>query len=158
MALVSDIVKSWHSPRLVIAQHARHRATEAFAFSLLITFLILAFLSQWPSMARAAWLHPEAPLTQRMLAAALALLASIPFWYGLAALSRMIAGQFGGKGGYLGARLALFTALLSAAPLMLIQGLISGFAGAGWVPMAAGIAVLLGFLYLWINMLIALES
>ena len=158
MAVVSDIVKSWHSPRRVIAQHLHHRATEPFAFSLLVAFLVLAFVAQWPNMSRGAYLQPDAPLTQRMLAAALALLASIPFWYVLAAISRLVANQFGGKGGYLGARLALFTALLSVAPLMLIQGMISGFAGPGPIATGAGIAVLCGFVYLWINMSIAAES
>lgn len=158
MAVVSDIVKSWRSPRAVIAQHLRNRATEPFAFSLLVAFLILAFVALWPNMSREAFLQPDAPLMQRMLATGLALLASIPFWYALAALSRIVARLFGGKGGYLGARLALFTALLSVAPLMLIQGVISGFAGPGQFTTGAGVIVLCGFIYLWINMLIAAES
>jgi hypothetical protein len=158
MAVVSDIVNSWRSPRAVIAQHLERRATEPFAFSLLVAFLVLAFIAQWPSMSRGAYLQPDAPLTQRMLAAGLALLASIPFWYVLAAVSRVIAGRFGGKGGYLGARLALFTALLSVAPLMLVQGMISGFMGPGPIANGAGVIVLCGFVYLWLNMLIAAES
>lgn len=158
MAVVSDIVKSWRSPRAVLAQHLQNRATEPFAFSLLIAFLLLAFIAQWPSMSRDAYLQPDAPLTQRMLAAGLALLASIPLWYGLAALSRLVARAFGGKGGYLGARLALFTALLSAAPLMLMQGIIRGFNGPGALATGAGAMVLAGFLYLWVNMLIAAET
>ena len=158
MAVVSDILKSWRNPRAVMAQHLQHRATEPFAFSLLVAFLVLAFVAQWPNMSREAYLQPDAPLTQRMLAAALALLALIPFFYGLAALSRLVARQFGGKGGYLGARLALFTALLSVGPLMLIQGVISGFNGPGPIATGAGVVVLFGFAYLWINMLIAAES
>ncbi len=158
MAVVSDIVKSWRSPRVVIVQHLQNRATEPFAFSLLVAFLVLAFVAQWPTMSREAYLQPDAPLTQRMLAAGLALLASIPVWYGLAALGHVVAQAFGGRGGYLGARLALFTALLSAAPLMLLQGIIRGFEGPGVVANAAGVIVLAGFLYLWINMLIAAET
>ena len=158
MAVVGDILRSWRSPRSVILQHMQRRPTEPFAFSLLVTFLILAFVAQWPNMSRAAYLQPDVPLTQRMLAAALALLASIPLWYALAAFSRVVARALGGKGGYLGARMALFTALLSAAPLMLLQGMVSGFAGAGALATAAGVFVLCGFLYLWINMLIAAEA
>lgn len=158
MAVVSDIMRSWQSPRAVIRQHLQHRATEPFAFSLLVTFLILAFVAQWPTMSRGAYLQPEAPLTQRMLAAGLALLASIPFWYALAALSRLVAQRFGGKGGYLGARLALFTALLCVAPLMLLQGVIRGFAGPGPLATGAGVVVLCGFVYLWLNMIIAAET
>jgi Yip1 domain len=158
MAVVSDIVRSWRSPRAVIDGHLQNRKTEAFAFSLLVAFLLLAFVAQWPAMSRGAYLQPEAPLIQRMLAAALALLASIPVWYGLAAISHLISKRFGGKGNYLGARLALFTALLSAAPLMLLHGVISGFIGQGPFTTAAGMLVLAAFLYLWLNMLIAAES
>lgn len=158
MAVVSDIVQSWRSPRSVIARHLQRRPTEGFAFSLLVAFLLLAFVAQWPAMSRAAYLAPEAGLTQRMVAAGLALLASIPLWYGLAGLSHLVAHRFGGKGSYLGARLALFWALLSVAPLMLLQGLLRGFAGPGLLATAAGFVVLGGFLYLWLNMLIAAES
>ena len=158
MAVVSDIVQSWRSPRVVILRHLQHRPNEPFAFSLLVAFLLLAFVAQWPSMSRKAFLQPDVPLTQHMLAAGLALLASVPFWYALAAVSRLVAQRFGGKGRYLGARMALFTALLSVAPLMLIQGLIRGFAGPGWMANAAGLLVLCGFLYLWLNMLFAAES
>lgn len=158
MAVVSDIVKSWRNPRTVVAQHLQHRATEPFAFSLLVAFLVLAFVAQWPAMSRAAYLQPTVPLTQRMLAAGLALLASIPIWYALAAISRLVARQFGGKGSYIGARLALFMALLSAAPLMLAQGMIAAFSGPGTLATGAGIVVLLGFLYLWVSMLMAVET
>lgn len=158
MAVVFDIVQSWRTPRLVIARHLQRHPTEGFAFSVLVAFLLLAFVAQWPAMSRAAYLHPEAGLTQRMVAAGLALLASIPFWYGLAGLSHLVAQRLGGKGGYLGARLALFWALLAVAPLMLLQGIFSGFAGPGALATGAGIFILGGFSYLWLNMLIAAES
>ncbi len=158
MAVVSDIMQSWRSPRLVIARHLQNQPTEGFGFSVLVAFLLLAFVAQWPAMARAAYLHPEAGLTQRMVAAGLALLGSIPLWYGLAGLSHLVAQRLGGKGGYLGARLALFWALLSVAPLMLLQGILSGFTGPGALATVAGIFILGSFLYLWLNMLIAAES
>lgn len=158
MTVTSDIVQSWRRPRAVIRQHLQRHPTEGFALSLLVAFLLLAFVAQWPAMSRAAYLEPDAPLTQRMVAAGLALMASIPLWYGLAGLSHMIAQRFGGRGSYLGARVALFWALLCAAPFMLVQGMISGFAGAGALATGAGIVVLTGFLVLWINMLIAAES
>lgn len=158
MAVVSDIVQSWLSPRLVMARHLQRHPTEGFAFSVLVAFLLLAFVAQWPVLTRAAYLQPEAGLTQRMVAAGLALLASIPLWYGLAGLSHLVAQRLGGMGGYLGARLALFWALLSVAPLMLLHGILSGFAGSGALATGAGIIILGGFSYLWLNMLIAAES
>lgn len=158
VAVVADILQSWRTPRTVIAQHLRHRATEPFAVSLLVAFLGLAFIAQWPNMSRETYLHPEVPMKQRMLAAGLALLASIPFWYGFAAISRIVAQRFGGKGSYLGARLALFTALLSIAPLMLLQGIFRGLSGPGLATTGAGIAVTCGFFYLWIPMLMEAET
>ncbi len=155
---MSDIVTSWRSPRSVIARHLQHRASESFAFSLLVAFLILAFVALWPNMSRKSFLYPEVPLAQRMLAAGLALLASIPLWYLVAALSRVLAQLLGGKGSYLGARLALFTALLSTAPLMLVQGALNGFLGQGLLPYIAGLVVLGGFLYLWFSMLMEAET
>lgn len=158
MAVSSDIVQSWRAPRKMILQHLQLRQTEGFAFGVLVAFLLLAFVAQWPAMSRAAYLAPEAPLSQRMIAAGLALMASIPLWYGLAGLSHLVAQRFSGKGSYLGARIALFWALLSSAPFMLVQGMITGFAGSGAVGTVAGVVVLCGFLYLWINMLIAAET
>ena len=158
MAVTSDIVQSWRSPRAVIRRHLLRYPTEGFALSLLVAFLLLAFVAQWPAMSRAAFLAPEAPLTQRMVATGLALLASIPLWYGLAGLSHFVAGRFGGMGSYLGARVALFWALLCVAPFMLVHGMISGFAGPGIVTTVAGVLVLGGFLVLWVNMLIASEK
>lgn len=158
MSVVADIVTSWRHPRGVVARHLANRASEPFAFSLLVAFLVLAYIAQWPNMSRAAFQQPDVPMAQRMLAAGLALLASIPVWYALAALSHLVARKFGGKGGYLGARLALFSALLSAAPLMLLQGLVGGFAGPGLLANGVGILVLVSFLYLWLNMLIEAES
>lgn len=158
MAVTSDIVQSWRSPRAVIQRHFKRHPTEGFALSVLVAFLLLAFVAQWPAMSRAAFLEPGAPLMQRMTAAGLALLASIPLWYGLAALSHLVARQFGGRGGYLQARVALFWALLSTGPFMLAQGLIRGFAGPGTLSTVAGLLVLCGFLYLWLNMLISAET
>lgn len=158
MAVISDILQSWRSPRLVVKRLLQQYPTEGFALSLLVAFLLLAFVAQWPAMSRAAYLEPAAPLAQRMVAAGLALMASIPLWYGVAGLSHWVAVRFGGRGSYLGARIALFWALLSVAPVMLVQGMIRGFAGPGSLAVVAGALVLCGFLYLWLNMIIATET
>ena len=51
--------------------------------------------------------------------------------YAVAALSHLAGRAFGrGPGGY-GARIALFWALLAAAPVMLLWGLTAGFVGPG---------------------------
>lgn len=158
MAVTSDIVESWRRPRRVIRRLVRARPGEPFAFSLLVAFLVLAFVAQWPVAARATVLQPEVPLAQRLLAAGMALLASIPFWYALAAMSRLAARLLGGRGSYGSARLALFMALLAVSPLMLFQGLASGFLGSGPSVAATGVAVFAGFAYLWGAMLVEAET
>lgn len=157
MALTSDIVESWRRPRVVLRRHLGRGTSEAFAFALLFVFLLLAFVAQWPLAAAHAFAAGEPSALPRMLAVGFAVLALIPFWYAVAALSHVVARAFGGKGGWYGSRMALFAALVSIAPLMLLQGLVAGMIGPG-----TGLTVIRGlvglsFLYIWINMLIEAE-
>jgi hypothetical protein len=93
------------------------------------------------------------PMVQRLVAAGLALLASVPVWYGVAALSRWISMVFGGKGSQYRARLALFAALVSVSPAMLLQGLVAGMIGPGPQLSLVQALVGLGFVWIWISML-----
>ncbi|MDB5666914.1 YIP1 family protein [Cypionkella sp.] len=157
MAVTTDIVQAWWRPKTVIARHLQRPKSEPFALSLLVAFLLLAFVSLWPALSRQAVLQPEVPMVQRLVAAGLALLASIPFWYLLAALSRWTAEIFGGQGSYYSARMALFSALLAVAPGLLLQGLVAGMIGPGRQFDLVVILVGLGFLWIWISMLVEAE-
>lgn len=153
MSLVPDIVESWRHPRLVVRRHLARPRSEAFAFTFLFIFLLVAFVAQWPQAARASYLHPEVPLIQRLLAAALGLMATIPLWYGLAGLSRLVARAFGGQGDWYGARVALFWSLAAVSPAMLLQGLTAGLLGPGRQAGLMGALVAGVFLALWLAML-----
>lgn len=153
MALVPDIIASWRAPAKGLRQHLARPRSESFAFTFLFVFLLIAFIGQWPRAARDSFLHPEVPLPQHLLATGLALAATIPLWYGLAALSRLVARALGGQGSWYGARLALFWALAVISPLMLLQGLAQGFLGQGVQANVLGAAIGLAFLALWITML-----
>lgn len=157
MSLVPDIVESWRHPARVVRRHLVRPPSEAFIFTFLFVFLLIAFIAQWPQAARASYLQPEVPLTQRLLAAGLGLMATIPLWYGLAALSRLVARALGGQGDWYGARVALFWALAVISPAMLLQGLTSGLLGAGVQAAVVGAAVALAFLILWGLMLVEAE-
>lgn len=157
MALTADIILGWRKPRQVLRRHLMRGKSEAFAFSLLVTFLLMAYVALWPGLSRLSVLHPEVPLIQRMFAAALAVLASIPLWYLLAALSHLIGRRLGGGGSYYGARLALFTALLTVTPAMLLQGLVGGLIGPGRQLDILGIIVGAGFFWIWLSMLAEAE-
>lgn len=153
MAVTTDIIAAWRSPRVSIRRHLARGVSEPFAFSLLVVFLILAFVGQWPVATREAFLAEEPSALPRMLARGLALLATIPFWYGIAALSRLVAGFLGGKGSWYGARIALFWALAATGPLMLLLGLIEAMIGPGRQLDATRLVVGLAFLLLWLLML-----
>lgn len=153
MALIPDILGSWRNPAKVLRRHLQRPQSEPFAFTFLVTFLLISFVAQWPGASRAAHLQPDQPMVQTLVATGLALLATIPLWYGLAALSRLLAQILGGKGTWYGARLALFWALVTISPAMLLQGLTSGFLGQGPQATALNVVIGLAFLTLWFLML-----
>ena len=153
MSILPDIVESWRAPGRVVRRHLGRPRSEAFIFTFLFTFLLVAYIGQWPVAARFSHLNPEVPMMQRMVAAALGLMTTIPLWYGLAALSRLVAGLFGGRGSWYGARLALFWALASITPAMLLMGLATAFLGQGRQTTLLGAVIGVVFLLRWIVML-----
>ncbi|MBC7477856.1 MAG: YIP1 family protein [Pseudorhodobacter sp.] len=156
MSVTADIVQSWRHPAVVVRRLLAQRS-EPFAFSLLVTGLILLFVSLAPFLAREAQLHPEQPLTQRLLAAALGMAATVPFWYVLAALGHLVARVFGGKGSFHGGRIALFWALVAASPALLTYGLVRGIRDTGGASDGIGLLAGVAFVTLWVVMLIEVE-
>ena len=96
-------------------------------------------------------------MVQRLVGAGLGLLALIPVLYLVAAISRWIARIRGGQGSHYGARMALFAALVTVSPAMLLQGLVAGLIGPGPQLTLVGILVIVGFLWIWMSMLIEAE-
>lgn len=157
MAVTNDIVQGWFNPKAVMQRHLQRGKSEPFAFSLLVAFLVLTFVSLWPFLSRLSLLQTDVPMVQRLVGAGLALLATIPFWYLLAWLSRLLAKALGGQGSFYTARLALFAALLTVTPGMLLQGLVAGIIGQGRQLTLVGVIVALAFVWIWLSMLIEAE-
>jgi Yip1 domain len=153
MTVSTEMLTTWRAPRAALRRHLARGQSEPFAFTLLLVFLILTFIGQWPGAARDAFFANEPSAAPRILARALAVLATIPLWYGLAALSRIVARTFGGQGSWYGARIALFWALATVAPLMLLQGLVAGMIGPGPALWLVVISTGAAFLWLWLTML-----
>ena len=153
MTVTTDLVATWARPRVILRQHLSRGQSEPFALSLLLIFLALAFIGQWPVAAREAFLAGEPSASPRIMARAFAVLATIPLWYGLAALGHIAARAMGGQGTWHGARIALFWALACIGPLLLLQGLVSGMIGPG--PALTLVTLLVGaaFLWLWATLL-----
>lgn len=158
MSASTELLASWRSPRAGVRRHLARGVSEPFAFSLLLIFLILAFVGQWPVAAREAHFAADAAVAPRILAKALAVLATVPFWYGLAALSRIVAQALGGKGSWYSARVALFWALATVSPLMLLQGLVAGMIGPSPASWAVSVITGLAFLGIWLTMLHEAEN
>ena len=148
MSVSTDLVATWRRPREILRQHLARGRSEPFAFTLLLVFLVLVFVGQWPAAARDAFLANEPSAAPRILARALAVLATIPLWYALAALGRLVGKAMGGQGTWYGARIALFWALAACGPLMLFQGLVAGMIGPG--PALTAVSVLIGVAFLWL--------
>ena len=153
MSASTELVATWTAPRAALRRHLGRGVSEPFAFSLLLIFLILAFVGQWPVAARDAHFAGDASSAPRIFAKALAVLATIPLWYGLAAVSRLVARGLGGQGSWYSARIALFWALATVGPLMLLQGLVAGMIGPGPALVAVSSVTGIAFLWLWLTML-----
>lgn len=158
MSVTTDIVESWRRPRKVVRRHLARGKSEPFAFSLLFVFLLIAFIAQYPSAAQLAQQDPAVPLSPQLLAKALGLLATIPFFYLVAALSRLIGKAAGGRGSWYGARIALFWALVAVTPLVLLMGVVTALIGPGPQLTATGIIAFAGFLFQWILGLMVVEQ
>lgn len=164
MPLTTDILDGWRKPARLIRQKLDEGLREDRALAVCMGACGLIFLSQLPLMARGVWAdqaRPEAariPMDARMGGALMGTIFLLPLvLYAIGAVSHLAARALGGRGGWFGARLALFWALLAAAPAILLNGLAAGFLGPGPAATAIGAAVGIGFVYLWISMLIEAE-
>jgi len=153
MSVTTDLLATWTAPRAALRRHLARGPSEAFAFSLLLVFLVLLFVSHWPVAAREAWAAGEPSAAPRILAFGFGVLAAIPLCYALAALGRIAGRLLGGRGSWYAARIALFWALATVGPLILLQGLVAGLVGPGsglWLVRAM---IALAFFWLWLTML-----
>lgn len=157
MPVTNDIVSAWRRPRVMMRSHLARERSEPWVFALLVAFMIMAFIAQWPGASRTSFENPAVPLEPQLLAIALGILALIPAWYALAAISHWIAKLLGGQGDHYGARLALFWALVTVSPLMLLQGLVAGMIGPG--PGLTSVTIITGVMFVsfWILNLIEAE-
>ena len=125
---------------------------------LLMLGCALVFVAQWPRLARQAALSDAVPLDALLGGALFAWGVIVPLaLYGVAAASHLIARLVGGQGAYYGARLALFWALVAAAPAWLLHGLVAGMIGPGAGLSIIGALALGAFLWIWLAGLVQAE-
>ena len=159
MTITVDILRSWRHPRAVIREKLAAGEREDRALAVLMAASLFLFVAQWPSLSRAAFLDPGTPLEARLGGALLACLFILPLLaYGFALISHLIARTFGGKGTGFGARLALFWAMLAITPATLLQGLTAGFVGQSPALYLVQSFVTIGFIWIWMSMLVEVEQ
>ncbi|UWQ20600.1 YIP1 family protein [Jannaschia sp. W003] len=157
MPVSRDMIRAWVRPGAVMRERLAEPVREDRAFLFLLAACGLVFVAQWPRLARQAYLEGEA-LEPLMGAALMAWVFIAPLlFYGLAALSHLVARLAGGRGSWYGARLALFWSLLCVAPVWLLHGLTAGFIGPSAALTGVGLALLGLFLWIWIASLAVAE-
>jgi hypothetical protein len=165
MAVTNDIARTYRRPRVVIRDLLDQGKREDRAIAYLIISCFLIFVAQWPRLSRKAAgfeipAGAEVPELDRLLA--YEFMAWLMIWplflYIIAGLTHLVAKAIGGKGSGYGARLALFWAMLSTVPLLLLHGLMAGFTGPGAQTNFVGALWLIAFLWIWIQGLREAES
>lgn len=158
MAVTRNIKATYKGPGRVVAGLLSMGQREDRALAYLMAGCALMFIGQMPSLAREAHLTGQ-DLNMMMGGALLGWVFLAPLvFYCIAAVSHIIASVlFRAKGSFYGARLALFWALLAAAPLFLLVGLVAGFLGPELEWKLVGVIWIACLLWFWLGGLIEAE-
>ncbi|MCK0143734.1 YIP1 family protein [Aliiroseovarius sp. F20344] len=149
MSVLQDMVKTYRNPRAVFRRRVGEGPREDRALAVLMFACALVFAAQMPRLARQA--HETGEELNMLLAATLlGWLFIMPLvLYALGTITHLIARVFGGRGSAYTARFALFWALLCAAPIWLLWGLVAGFIGPGVQLSLVGLLALVVFILFW---------
>lgn len=146
--ILPRILQSWWAPRQVV--RGLSAMPEAGKLVVLMAAMLVFLIAQAPLRAREAQLDPSVPFDARMGGALLAVMFLMPLIaYAVAALvsglSRLTPWRLTPEE----SRLALFWALLAAAPAMLLWGIVAGLIGPGPAQMLTQALVGVGFVVIW---------
>ena len=139
--IVAAMAEGWRDPRAAMARQIAEGLSERRALLHLFLACGLGFVASLPGAVRKAQGLGDVPepLAGTVSAHLFGYLFLAPLlFYGLAALLHLAARAFGGRGGFLGARAALFWAALLGAPIALALALAGALleiaGGAGLLP------------------------
>lgn len=151
MSVTADILRSYRAPGQVVAGHLAQGPREDRALMVLMLAAFLLFVSQLPELWRLGAVDDSVPVEGRLAGAIAASFFFLPLvCYGIAALSHLLLRAVGQPSTWFGTRLALFWALLAAAPLALARGAVGAVTGPGPVAGLVGLAVFAAFAAIWI--------
>ncbi|PTX55849.1 hypothetical protein C8N43_0496 [Litoreibacter ponti] len=160
MSTASAIFRSYRAPRAVARSFRDAGADDGTGLGWLFGACILFFLAQLPELQRTAHLSGgDTPFFGLALGTFFGTLLLAPIVIFLvASVSGYIARAVGWGGTVTDARLAMFWGLLASAPLVLIQGALSGLIGTGPAASILALAAFVAFFWVWVNGLIALGT
>jgi hypothetical protein len=123
--VVAGIARAWRDPRGAMSDLVGEGLNEPRALAHLVAACFLLLVASLPNAVREARVVDIDDSLSGVIAAHLfGYMFVLPLLlYGLAALVHLAAGLFGGSGGYLGARSALFWTMLAGAPIALALSL-----------------------------------
>lgn len=151
MSVTTDIPATYKGPRKVFARLLSMGAREDRLLVFLLAGCVLTFVAQMPKLAREAHLTGQ-ELNMLLGGALLGIVFIAPLLlYVVALVAHWIARAAGGQGESYRARLALFWAFLASSPLILLNGLVAGFIGAGAALNLVGALWCAVFLWFWVS-------
>lgn len=146
MAISSDILRSYRAPGEVLRDRLALDRREARALVYLMLACGLIYVAQWPRLARQSHFSDAIPFEGLMAGALFAWLFLAPlFFYAVGALLGLVLRFLRRGTDPFAARLALFWALLSISPLVMVQGALSALVGPGALALLTGVSVLVAF-------------
>ena len=155
MAVTTDIVRTWRTPRVVMRELLSHGQREDRAIAYVMVACLIVYVAQWPRLKRAEQFELYGPdgASDFQMNAGITFFAMIIVWplllYCIAAISHLIAKIFRAKGTHYSARLALFWALLATTPVLLLHGLTFGLIGPGPAANLVGGVWVIAFGVIW---------
>lgn len=156
-SVTSEILTAYRHPRLSFErQLARNIGDDRILFfGMLACFL--TFVARMPSLFRDSIPSGSPPLHAVVpIHFAVSLLMAPLLLYSVAAASHVLARAFGGQGNWRDARLALFWAVLTMSPLVLVAGIVE-VAFQPWVSGALLVLIAVLFFWYWMQCLIRVE-
>ncbi|RNF36250.1 hypothetical protein [Paracoccus methylarcula] len=146
--MLPRILQSWWAPRRVVRGLAA--MPERVKLVVLMAAMLIFLIAQTPMHARAAALDPSVPFEARMGGSLLAVMFLMPLIaYAVAGLLSLLSRLTPWRLTHEDSRLALFWALLAAAPAVLLAGLVAGLIGPGSALSLAQALSGIGFLVIW---------
>ncbi|MFZ7089634.1 YIP1 family protein [Primorskyibacter sp. 2E233] len=149
MPVTQDIVATYRGPGKVVSRLLAAGPREDRLLAMLMAACVILFVARWPALARQAHLTGE-ELNMLLGGTLLATVFLFPLLlYFIAFLVGVIGKPLGWQGSGYAARLVLFWALLASTPLVLLNGLVAGFIGAGPGLTLVGVVWFAVFAWFW---------